>query len=258
MENPYSIIGIDFSGAALAGEKIWIAESSVEAESLKIQRLERLADLPNSSPDRNEALPALVQRLKTFERACVGFDFPFALQKSNLKPNQSWRDWILSLSQQFDNADQFRAAYADDKRKTEIEAKTPFSPLNLRLYRQTFHGQRDVLAPLLAGGAKAVPFEEASEGLTLLEICPASLLKREKLYLSYKGKSETQLLNREAILSGISEKYCVEISDDIRLKAVENSEGDALDAILAAICVFKTKDFSAQSALDTLEGRVYF
>jgi hypothetical protein len=258
MRNQTSIIGVDFSGATLAGEKIWVAETYIEGDSLKVCRLERAADLPRSSPARKDALPALVQWLQTFKDARVGFDFPFALQKSNLKSNQSWRDWVLSLPLQFANADEFRDAYPDDKRKADIEAKTPFSPLNLRLYRQTFHGLRDVIAPLLAGGAKAAPFEEVGEGLTLLEICPASLLKREKLYLSYKGKSELQMLNREAIVSSISERYHLTISDDIRLKAVENTEGDALDAILSAVCVFKNKDLTPKSTLDKFEGHIYF
>jgi len=258
MQNQTSIIGVDFSGAALAGEKIWVAEGYVDGDSLKISCLERAAYLPTGSLERENALPALVAWLQTFQNAYVGFDFPFALQKSNLKPHQSWRDWVLGLPAQFKTSDEFRDEYPDDKRRADIDAKTPFSPLNLRLYRQTYHGIRDVLTPLLANGAHAVPFEEANEGLILLEICPASLLKKEKLYLSYKGKSEAQLLNRELILGGIEQRYSIEISEDLRQKALENTEGDALDAILAAICVFKTKDFSAKHELDKFEGRVYF
>lgn len=258
MEAKASIIGVDFSGAALAGEKIWVAVGEVEGDALQITFLERAKNLPDGSPERETAFPPLVSWLQSFSNARVGFDFPFALQKSNLKERHSWRDWILSLPTLFQTADEFRGEFPDDKRKADIDAKTPLSPLNLRLYRQTYHGMRDVLAPLLRDGARALPFEVGDEGLVLMEICPASLLKKEKLYISYKGKSETQLLNREAILSAIAKRYNVEIDDDLRHKAVSDTEGDALDAILGAVCVFKTKDFSAKHVLDEFEGRVYF
>jgi hypothetical protein len=83
------------------------------------------------------------------------------------------------------------------KRVTDIKCKTPFSPYNLRLYKQTFFGLHDILAPLIVADLVCVlPMQSALQGKScILEICPASTLKNlekrlkiEDIYTSYKGR----------------------------------------------------------------------
>ena len=53
------ILGVDFSGAVQAGQKIWVSRAHFDGEKLCFDFLERAADLPGGSPNRNDALDAL-------------------------------------------------------------------------------------------------------------------------------------------------------------------------------------------------------
>lgn len=266
---PHTILGVDFSGAHLAGEKIWIAHAEVAGGVLRILSLQRAEELPEGGSERDIALRATRQYLSGFPNAVCGFDFPFSLALESFPEeiceNLNWRDWLSSL-REYSDAEAFAAAFPDARRETDRDAKTPFSPLNLRLFRQTFHGLRDVVLPLVENGALALPFDELSldetENLWLLEICPASLLKKQKLYLSYKGRSTLQRENRETILQQTKERTRLKMSEEISERIFEDTEGDALDAVLAAVCVFRAlqnpHNFRAQSEREKFEGRVYF
>ena len=255
------ITGIDFSGAALAGQKIWVARAHFAGRELVFDELTRASDLPWGAPEREAALKALCAWIATLEAPLCGFDFPFSLAASEID-RATWRDWATELPDRFEDADAFRAAYQGERRATDKAAKTPFAPLNLRLYRQTFHGIADVLAPLLKAGAVALPFEAPRPSAAwLLEICPASLLKRERLYFSYKGKSAAQRLNRARILQEVSERFALKLSPPQQNDAHDDAEGDALDAILATVCVkcaLEQSDWQAHNEAEKLEGRVYF
>ncbi len=255
------ILGVDFSGAALAGEKIWIARAHFSNQKLVFDDLTSAADLPGGAPERDSALRSLVAYIGSFEAPICGFDFPFSLQADELdRPN--WRDWVVSISERFAEADAFRAAYAGARRATDTAAKTPFAPLNLRLYRQTYYGIAQVLAPLLRAEALALPFDEPDASRTwLVEICPASLLKKHKLYFSYKGKSDAQRENRERILSESEQRFALEIPDAMRQSALKDAEGDALDALLSAVCVVRAlnaNDWAPKNESEKVEGRVYY
>ncbi len=263
MMNPTerTIYGVDFSGARLAGEKIWLAQAHIEGETLKIERLLRADELPNSSLERDLALAALVRVLGEDAQAVAGLDFPFSLAQSSIG-DQNYADF-LNASADFSDADAFKAAFTDARRRTDTEGKTPFSPLNYRLYRQTFYGIRDVLRPLAQSGAAILPMMDARpEALWLLEICPASTLKKEKLYLSYKGKSELQRDNRATITREIKARFGVETSEAMDERMVADTEGDALDAVLAALGttrgVRNVASLKPQDEVDQVEGRVYF
>jgi hypothetical protein len=147
---------------------------------------------------------------------------------------------------------------------TDKEAKTPFTVANLRLYRQTYFGIREVLAPLvMSGKAVVLPMQEMRPGVPwLLEICPASLLKRMNLYTSYKGKTPEMRENRATILAAFETMGLVIESEPLREKILDNQGGDALDSVLGAFITWQTlHDFGQlkpASALQALEGRVYF
>lgn len=255
------IWGVDFSGARLAGEKIWLAQARVRGEQLHVERLLRADELPGSSLERDVALAALVRALSQDPNAVAGLDFPFSLSRASLG-NQNYCDF-LNASADFADADAFKAAFVDARRQTDIEGKTPFSPLNHRLYRQTFHGIRDVLRPLTNQGAAIVPMmQPTAHALWLLEICPASTLKKEKLYLSYKGKSDSQRDNRATILSQIQERFGVRADEAMSERMIADPEGDALDAVLAALGTWRglrnAQSLQPRNEWDFLEGRVYF
>ncbi len=254
------VLGVDFSGAIQAGEKIWVSRANFDGEKLVFDFLERAADLPGGRENREEALSALRNWISGHEGAACGLDFPFSLQKEALG-EENYATWLEKFAARYPDSQALRDSGFDARRETDIAAKTPFSPLNLRLYRQTYHGIGEVLAPLRASGARVLPFDTPeNQKLWLLEICPASLLKREKLYLSYKGKSYSQHQNRAIIAREMASRVPFEWSAATEKRALEDSEGDALDAVLAAICTFnalKKANFEA-SETEKLEGKVYF
>jgi len=242
-----TIWGVDFSGAKLAGEKIWVAQARLQGEELLVER--------------EVALAALVRVLGADQNAVAGLDFPFSLARESLGET-SYADF-LRQSAAFPDADAFKEAHTDARRRTDIEGKTPFSPLNYRLYRQTFYGIRDVLRPLVAQGAKVLPMMDAHpDALWLLEICPASTLKLEKLYLSYKGKSAMQRENRATITQEIQTRFGVRTTEAMNARMIADTEGDALDAVLAALGTSRglrnLEALKAHDALDEVEGRVYY
>src|SRR5512145_141110 len=148
------LIGIDFSGGVNAGRKIWIARGRVEDDTLWIDTCIRGEALPGASRDRAECLAALRAFIRSAGEALVGLDFPLGLP-SELMNGQTWLQFIHAFADRFATPQHFRqaclhAAHGRElKRRTDVEAKTPFSPYNLRLYRQTYYGFRDVIAPLV-------------------------------------------------------------------------------------------------------------
>jgi hypothetical protein len=239
--------GIDFSGAKDAGRKIWLCRLSARPQ-LKVAELLRCDQLPGSGVARETALASLCKYLQGRKDAVCGFDFPFSLPRCAIR-EPSWRAWVES-TRSFAEADGFRAEMLarsggrELRRYTDAEARTPFAPLNLRLYRQTFHGVRDVLAPLLRVGSRALPFDgfdghAACAGApVLMEVCPASTLKREGLYVPYKGRGQELRQARVTILQALNVQFALSLSSAMQRRAVEDCEGDALDAVIAAVAAW--------------------
>ncbi len=192
----HRIAGVDFSGARNAGKLIWIASGVVAGGALRLETCFPAAELPGSGADRELALPALVKFLSRKTEPVVGLDFPFGMPAPLVK-EKSWEEFIAAFPENHASADAFRescmkqAGGRELKRRTDIETKTPFSAYNLRLYRQTYDGIRNILHPLITQDlARAIPTQQPVDGKPVLaEACPASLLKAEHLYPSYKGPS---------------------------------------------------------------------
>lgn len=97
----------------------------------------------------------------------------------------------------------------------------------------------------------------------MIEICPASTLKAEKLYLNgYKrGGEETEGI-RKTILDALIEKKLLrrEIYQSAKKAALENTGGDALDSIIAAVAAHRAlkNNFGVpENRLYKLEGYIY-
>ncbi len=84
--------------------------------------------------------------------------------------------------------------------------------------------------------ASVLPMQRPEAGRPwLLEICPASPLKREGLEMPYMGRQAEHRENRAAILSRLAGAGRVQInSAELRAQLVEDRGGDALDAVIAA------------------------
>jgi len=247
-QRPQRVFGIDFSGAADAGNRIWIAEGTIENDRLRIAVCRRARDLPESATTRDPCLGALRSFIEAQGPAVVGLDFPFSLPAALVEPDD-WEAFVRSFGQRYATPKAFRqscrqaAGGAESKRLTDRESQTPFSPYNLRLFRQTYHGIRDLLAPLVRSAAVCVlPMQPAlSDRPWLLEICPASTLKHNGLYAPYKGRSAKHTQARVRILESIEHGYGLYFPDvAVRDLVVDNPGGDALDSVIAACAVART------------------
>lgn len=242
-----TIHGIDFSGAPDAGSKIWIASGHADGGTLVITACRRAATLPGSGRRRELALEALRAFLAGAGDAAIGLDFPFGVPRA-VAGDVAWSDFVAGFRTRFPTADAFREAAVhaaggkELRRVTDREAQTPFSPYNLRLYKQTYHGIRDVLGPLVRDGHIAVPpMQPAVAGRPLvLEICPAATLKELGLYVPYKGREAQHRRGRERILRTLEERGLATVAgDEVRTAVLEDAGADALDGVLAAVAVWR-------------------
>lgn len=260
------VAGVDFSGARAAGKNIWIAEGVVTLNGVKIDELRCAADLPGGANAFDPAINALVDHVATLTEHVIGFDFPFSLP-ADLIEQATWPSFIHAFAGSYTTPEQFRAHCRERtggreyKRATDIEARVPWCAYNLRLYRQTWAGIRHVLFPLVEHrGARVIPMQRPRKDAPLVaEICPASTLKAEGLYVPYKGRGEDLRVAREGILRSITRRGLLSpLRGKLRTAVLENTGGDALDAVLSAIAAARIEDPKPRNGLDRIECRVYF
>ena len=216
-----------------------------------------------------ENLAALTNAIARVYASVLGPDA--LLYQALVKQKKSWEDFVLSFPGNYFAPEEFRrlcheaSGGHEIKRITDIESQTPFSPYNLRLYRQTYHGIRDVLHPLVRDQLVCVlPMQSALPGKPwILEICPASTLKRKGLYLSYKGRTNAHHAARAFVLESLEATGPLSIpAQGVRSAILEDRGGDALDSVIAAFATFRTLRHPALLAVESsdayaLEGYVY-
>ncbi len=208
-----TVHGVDFSGASDAGRKIWIASGVAAGSGLRVETCRRAEALPDSDRQR--------------DRCVDGFVRSFSARYAS--------------PQAFREACRAAAGGAELKRVTDVESRTPFSPYNLRLYRQAYFGTRDLLAPQVREGAVSVlPMQRPEPGRPrLIEVCPASTLRRLGCRGPYKGRGTTRRQAREAILARLEEESLTPLAPELRREAVRDVEGDVLDSVVAALAAFR-------------------
>lgn len=261
--------GIDFSGAQKAGKAIWIAEGRVlrNGAVALIDCFPALA-LPGSGVDRSQALAALVRFIAATSDGIFGCDFPVGLPRA-VTHAADWRRFIAGFARRHASAEAFRSDCRrltkgrEIRRDTDQRAKTPFCAWNLRLYRQTYHGLADVIAPLhCAKRATVLPVERPRAGRAwIVETCPASVLKRLGLYRPYKGRDAGARQMRRHIVAALVERgHLLAPPKALHDRLAQDHGGDALDAVLAclaAAAALKRLDEPATPD-ERIEGKVYF
>ncbi|WP_342306218.1 hypothetical protein [Methanolobus sp. ZRKC5] len=241
------VYGVDFSGAKDAGRKIWISEGVAEDDVLTVLKCYPISDIvANNSKERHACLSALRDLIISNKHSVFGMDFPFSLPHK-LMSGKDWYSFVSDFPHEYQSADEFKKAMriaggkTELKRLTDIEVKAPFSIYNLWVYKQTYYGIRDVVRPLvMSGEACALPMQKPKEDNPwIMETCPASTLKSEDLYISYKGRTEKERQTRKHILDEMLHKG-ITVPDEIREKIIDNKDGDALDSFIAAYATFRS------------------
>jgi len=241
---PRHLVGVDFSGAADAGDKTWITDAYLEDGLPTVRRCYPARNLDRSSQGRDGCLDALRHFIASQHECVVGLDFPFSLPRMLIR-EATWEDFVLGFEKQYANADAFRGACRsvpapEHKRKTDVERHTPWSPYNLRLYRQTYFGIARLLAPLVRDRAAcALPMQEKSRDKPwLVEVCPACSLGQYDTKMSYKGRGQDRRDARARILSSVLQRGPVCLPQNLRPMIIDDLGGDALDSVVAAVAAF--------------------
>ena len=266
---PTEVHGVDFSGAKDAGKRIWITSASISKAGIRVDKVFPAEELPGGSSKLIDALGALREWIAGVN-GIVGMDFPFGLPYQLVRGYGSWKMFLKDFPLRHASPVSFRRSCRSQsdgtelKRETDRLASTPFSPYNLRMYRQTYYGIREVLEPLVdSGKARVLPLQEPEAGKPwLLEICPASTLKRIGNYSPYKGPEERHRISRRAILNQIIASAPISLSSADRKLYESHAGGDALDSLLCCFTAFdlirnRTPLMPDLSARQKLEAWVY-
>jgi len=265
-----TIFGVDFSGARKAGRTIWIARVEPDdcgmlgpalvnsrpgrstRPACRLADLQRLEDLCGTA-DRAPALAFLVEAIAQSQQALWALDFPFGLPIELQKPRAGWLSQLRLVRFWNRDAREFGLRCLEQakalggpnhiRRLTDTETKTPFDTYHYRIIYQTFHGMRDVLDPLHDTKDTAIlPFQYdrlSAAQRVVIESCPSSTLKRLGLpYRNYKqagkGPSDPDRRGvRGQLLRAVSKH--IRISRSQRQVILNNTGGDALDAVIAAL-----------------------
>jgi hypothetical protein len=264
------ILGVDFSGGVDAGRNIWIAEAIQDLRDhrrpLKITSLLPAIDLPRSGAMPALAIPALARHILHDPTILAGCDFPFSLPAALMRA-ATWEDFIRTFPARFADHEAYRSACRAEadgrelKRRTDQIANTPFCSYNLRLYRQAWWGMAALLSPLVTSGQITVvpQMPITTPKPVLIEICPASSLQHLRFRPAYKGAAAAHRLARRNILDClIGHKLLEPPSPTLTELLLNNSGGDALDAVIAAITASRADLNAETDPVDRQEGRVYF
>lgn len=267
---PKYFYGIDWSGAKDAGRKIWIAGGRRVGSTVVLMELSRGAELPGSGVERSKCHRAVRDWITRRRDAAIGLDFPFSLP-SVLVEERNWEAFVHRFPERHRDPDSFRkwcrASSANElKRVTDRLARAPFSPWNLRIYRQTYWGIHSLLAPLSGDPMiSVVPMQAPVDGgVWLLESCPASTLKRHDLYRPYKGSTRRLRRARTEVLDELIRLDAVHVKNKVlRRRIRDDVHGDALDAVIAMTATHRAvqrRDFPRCEwrRVYALEAYIYF
>ncbi len=236
-EPPQRALGLDWSGGAAARAKVWAA--IIEGDALV--QLWRPFAAPGSQerePARGRVLlaaraiaDAFAPWLAAQRFDVAGFDFCFALaagQAARLGLSREPAAAGAQLALRFgDDALAFRdAAGPEQRRATDTLRGAPFAPTNLRMFRQTFWGLR-------ALASVRDPIAPWSDGRRRIhEVLPR--LRVTALCGTCRYKDSGSRAERERLISALRFQG-LRIGAAQEAAALDDPEGDAVDAVLAAL-----------------------
>lgn len=274
--DPERVYGVDFSGAKEAGEKVWIAEIDCTEDEPELARCNSATNCFGTK-NRDPTLRELTKHLAGLSpNAVAGLDFPFALPRQIVGVD-GWETFLLEFPGAFASPGEFRrrcqarGSRLDEGKveyKREVEEEHGgLSAYNYMLYKQTFYGIRDVLRPLVLSDSIRVPPmrepDDDRERPTVLETYPAGVLDKldtdESSRENYKKDTDESREKREKNLDALENEIELAIDDDLRDRLLNDSEGDALDAVIAAVGALRAAEngFAYDGDYDEQEGWIY-
>lgn len=251
-------LGVDWSGAAQAGTKVWAASIDVAADGAgQLVSVARPFSGALGAAGVSAGFDSWLQG-QQFEVA--GLDFCFGLSQDHALSGLPRSDpnalgqWV---AKQYPDPLSFKAALGAEKRRmTDRARRAPFAPTNLRMFRQTYWGLRavaDLKVPILPWGVPGAR--------VVVEVLPAHVAAAVCLGHPYKGRSNAARENRRRLLLEIARVYRLAISAEAEATILADTEGDAMDAVLAAVAaaVARASGFAGvpTDAASSGEGWIY-
>jgi hypothetical protein len=238
-------LGVDIATGKAMATNTWISYITFGTDTLPtLSECTSLKSLVTQRQLSQNPSLKLFERVVQASHGIVGIDASFSIPLPLLE-GRHWMEWVQTFPQRYPDAETFRAKLqaaspmgTELKRHTDTEAKTPFSPYNLRHYKQCFHTIHDVLRPLAMGQkASILPMHPPDANRPwVVESCPASILRDvlNKKPPSYKGKTLQHAQARHELLETLLALYPVVLSDEQRQQLLETTGGDALDSFIIA------------------------
>ncbi len=238
--------GVDWSGAARAGDKVWVAELDPAARHV------RSVARPWQGWTAQQTVDGVATWLAALTDAWVAFDFPFgiaACDRAVLLPGlpDDPRKWGAALAGSFPTVKGFRGhvrmGKLDGVNRRAADHNAPFSPLFSWLISQTYWGLR--LLGQLPANVAVLPWQHRSAATTrVLETCPAVVLRAlGQSNAGYKRKDPSQRAHAKALRRTLIDNVMAAANFKcdlvVRQRAIDDVEGDALDAILAALAAWR-------------------
>jgi hypothetical protein len=240
----FPVYGLDFSGGEedcrYGNRKIWVATWPPGGDVAV--RCGRSASTVDKICRRD--LPELVKRYPGW----WSLDFPFGVAKETARALglSSWLEWLRWCDAAGDATTLRDTArgYTNRagvtwglRRQVDEVVQTTWFPLFEQLYRQTIYGAREVLLPLYNEGLCISPWgcNALEKSSVVVEGFPGATVRDHlmKRRVSYKGSTEAHKAARGAIVKALrSAPFAMPIPDEVAAKAVEDQDGDALDALV--------------------------
>ncbi len=250
-----NLYGVDFSGGretARGNPKIWIASWLLGQKTLTLR----------CGTDG----PALCRsNLAEHVRRTHGWwalDFPFGVAKETASailetPDLSWSDWLRwcaggpDATERRDLArkrtDAARVRWST-RRSVDDEHGTTWFPLFEQLYRQTIYGCGEVLLPLFQqkrSEVRVLPWHHLEDAPVVVTEGFPGITIRGRLNLAgsgYKGSRVEHRHERQRILDALMrEPYFLPIPPNVQTRAEEDTEGDAVDALVLLIAAWASQ-----------------
>ena len=238
-----SLHGVDFSGGTENNghnRKLWIASWGPDHPSVSLE-----CGADGTGFGRRELAERIIR-----EGGLWVIDFPFGppaavADASGWRTWQSYLEWCNSKDDPRTLRDELREILDSacvpwsTKRMIDKQRSATWFPFFEQLYRQTITGARDVLAPLDAANRERVavlPFhgeyEPTSRRSVVIEGFPGWTLTHMGLKSTgYKNATEEACEYRTTILNALRVSG-IPIGDAQWRRAVEDSEGDAVDSLV--------------------------
>jgi hypothetical protein len=224
-----SALGVDWSGSAEAGKKVWAAGIAFDQHGARLDRLWR----PFIGLDAAGVAGRFAAWLAAEGSDVAGLDFCFGLAAGHAVPGlpvggpTALGPWVA----RFAGPVEFKAALGQErKRETDRLRRSPFAPTNLRMFRQTYWGLR-----ALAGvGLPILPWSGAAPR-AVVEVLPAHVVSALCPGCRYKGRTPQATAERQRLLAALAGACRLGVPQQDEQAILGDAEGDALDAVLAAV-----------------------